>query len=116
MAEEKKELEIELTEENFDSEVLKSVIPVVVDFWAPWCGPCSLAAPVIKKLAEEYKGKAKICKLNVDVGQNSAGKYGVINIPTVVIFVNGEVKDKVVGVLPQFESILREKIDNFITP
>jgi len=114
MSQEKKEFEVELTEENFDAEVLQADIPVAVDFWAPWCGPCSMAAPIIKKVAEEYEGKAKICKLNVDVGQNIAGKYGIMNIPTIAIFVDGEVKDKVIGVVPNFESLLKEKIDKLL--
>jgi len=114
MADDKEKLEIKLSDDNFEDEVIKSDIPVIVDFWAPWCGPCSMAAPVIQKIAEDYKGKVKVCKLNVDEGQNSAGKYGIMNIPTIGFFINGELKDKVIGVVPNFENIIKGKIDGFL--
>lgn len=77
---------VELTDQNFDKEVLKADLPVFVDFWAPWCGPCKLAGPVIEELAKEYEGKIKIGKLHVDENPKMAQKYGVMSIPTVVIF------------------------------
>ena len=91
----------EFTDDNFDAEVLKSEVPVLVDFWAPWCGPCKMIAPVVEELATEYDGKAKIGKLNTDENQQVAMKYGVMSIPTLIIFKNGEVADRIVGVQPK---------------
>jgi len=89
--------EIILTDDNFEQEVLKSDIPVLVDFWAPWCGPCQMMGPIIEELAGEYEGKAKIGKLNVDENQIIAGKYKVMSIPTFFIFKGGEIIDQMVG-------------------
>jgi len=88
---------IEFTDQNFEQEVLKSDVPVVIDFWAIWCGPCKLIAPIMDELAETYDGRAKIGKLDVDVNQQTAIKYGVRSIPTVLFFKDGEVKDIVIG-------------------
>ncbi len=88
---------IEFTDQNFEREVLKSDVPVVIDFWAIWCGPCKLVAPIMDELAETYEGRAKIGKLDVDVNQQTAIKYGVRSIPTVLFFKDGEVKDIVIG-------------------
>ncbi len=88
---------IEFTDQNFEQEVLKSDVPVVIDFWAIWCGPCKLIAPIMDELAETYGGRAKIGKLDVDVNQQTAIKYGVRSIPTVLFFKDGEVKDIVIG-------------------
>ncbi len=88
---------IEFTDQNFEQEVLKSDVPVVIDFWAIWCGPCKLVAPIMDELAETYEGRAKIGKLDVDVNQQTAIKYGVRSIPTVLFFKDGEVKDIVIG-------------------
>lgn len=85
------------TDQNFSDEVLKSDKPVMVDFWAPWCGPCQMAVPVINELAQEYKGKVKIGKINVDDNHEMAGKYGTMSIPTVILFENGEEVDRKVG-------------------
>ena len=89
--------EVMLTKDNFDAEVLKSDIPVLVDFWAPWCGPCKMAGPLISEIAEEYDGKFKVGKVNVDDEQELAEKYGVMSIPMVAAFVGGEMKNKIVG-------------------
>ena len=95
--------EIILNKDNFESEVLKSDMPVLVDFWAAWCGPCKMLAPTIAELAEEYKGKVKVCKYNIDDDASIAIKYGVVSIPTLLLFKNGEVVDKSVGFVPKAE-------------
>ena len=88
---------IEGTDVNFDQEVINSELPVLVDFWAPWCGPCKMIAPVIDEIANEYQGKLKVVKLNTDDNQNVAVRYGIRSIPTLGIFKNGEVVDAVIG-------------------
>ena len=90
--------EVILTKENFEAEVLKSALPVLVDFWAPWCGPCRMLAPTIAQIAEEYEGKIKVCKVNVDDEGELAAQFGIASIPTVLAFKNGEVTDSSVGV------------------
>lgn len=90
-------MEITLTNENFENEVIKSDIPVLVDFWATWCGPCRMLAPTIEELADEYDGKIKVGKLNVDDAQELAISYGVSSIPTVMIFKDGEKLTESVG-------------------
>ncbi len=92
---------ITFTDDNFDAEVIKSDLPVVIDFWAAWCGPCRMIAPIIEELAEEFDGKAKVGKLDVDVNQQTAIKYGVRSIPTVLIIKGGEVKESIIGALPK---------------
>jgi thioredoxin 1 len=86
-----------LTQENFAKEVLQASAPVLVDFWAEWCGPCKMIAPVLDELADEYDGRAKICKVNVDEQQQLATEYGVRAIPTLLVFNNGQVADQMVG-------------------
>ena len=103
---EKKEdvkMEVTVNDANFKKEVLESDIPALVDFWAEWCGPCLMVAPVVEEIAKEYKGKLKVCKVNVDEAPNTASKYGIMSIPTLAIFKNGKVVDKVVGTLPKTE-------------
>jgi len=90
-----------VNENNWEEEVLNSDLPVLVDFWAPWCGPCRLIAPIIEELAEELEGKAKICKLNTDENPNIAMRYGIRAIPTIMVFKNGQVVDTRVGVQPK---------------
>ena len=89
--------EITLTDSNFEAEVLKSDKPVLVDFWAPWCGPCQMMGPLVEELATELEGKAKVAKLNVDENQVTAGKYKVMSIPSFLVLKGGEVVDQMVG-------------------
>ena len=86
-----------LNEENFRQEVLKADVPVLVDFWAAWCGPCKMVGPIVEELANDYVGKAKVCKLNVDDCGRIAQSYGVMSIPTIMLFEQGEPKKKAVG-------------------
>jgi thioredoxin 1 len=88
---------INVTKDTFDSEVLKSEIPVMVDFWAPWCGPCRMVGPIMEELAADFAGKAKVCKINVDEEQDLAAQFRVMTIPTVCVFKNGEIMDKSIG-------------------
>ena len=94
---------IEINDSNFKQEVLEEDLPVLVDFWAEWCMPCRMVAPTVEKIAKEYKGKLKVCKLNVDEAQETASNYGIMSIPTLAIFKNGEVVDKVIGVVSKSE-------------
>ncbi|MDR3668234.1 MAG: thioredoxin [Ignavibacteriaceae bacterium] len=92
---------VEGTDTNFDQEVLKSDIPVLVDFWAPWCGPCRMVSPLVDELAEELTGKLKVVKVNTDENQEIAIKYGIRSIPTLGIFKNGVIVDGVIGAIPK---------------
>lgn len=100
---------IELTDGNFESMVLKSEKPVVVDFWAVWCGPCRMVGPIVQEIGEEYSDKAVVGKLDVDHNPETARNYGIRNIPTILFFKNGEVVDKQVGAVPKQKLI--EKLD-----
>jgi thioredoxin 1 len=92
---------ITITDENFENEVIKSDKPVLIDFWAVWCGPCRIIAPIVEELAKEYDGKIKVGKLDVDVNQQAAIKYGVRSIPTLLIFNGGKVVDVIIGAVPK---------------
>lgn len=102
---------IDVSDSDFEQEVLNSELPVLVDFWAPWCGPCKVATPVIDKLAEEYSGKLKVCKVNVDDQRQVAIDHGIMSVPTMSIFKAGRLVDQVTGITPSFESDMREKIE-----
>ena len=92
---------LEFTDSNFEEEVLKSDTPVLVDFWAEWCGPCRMIGPIVEELASEYDGKIKIGKMNVDHNPGVPMKYGIRSIPTLLVFKGGEAVDKVVGAVPK---------------
>ncbi len=100
---------MEFTDQNFSTEVLQSDKAVLVDFWAVWCGPCKMIAPFVEELAGEFEGKAKIGKLDVDNNQESAIKYGVRSIPTVLIFKGGKVVDTIIGAVPKVQ--LKQKLE-----
>lgn len=92
---------LHFTDDNFESEVLKSDQPVLIDFWAVWCGPCRMIAPLVEELSSEYAGKVKIGKLDVDENQQTSIKYGVRSIPTLLIFKGGKVVDTIIGAVPK---------------
>jgi thioredoxin 1 len=104
---------ITLTESNWNEEVINSDKPVLVDFWAPWCGPCRIIAPLIEQIAEEFEGKLKVGKLNTDENPNIAMQYGIRAIPTVILFKNGEVVDTRIGVQPK--DALKQMVLNHIS-
>ncbi len=102
---------IQVTDANFDAVVLQSQLPVLVDFWAPWCGPCRAIGPVVEELASEYEGKLQIVKMNVDDSPATPGKYGIRAIPTLILFRNGEVVEQVTGAVSKASivSMIEEK-------
>ena len=95
--------ELKITRENFENEVMKSNIPVLIDFWAPWCGPCRMMGPIIEQLAEEYEGKAKVGKVNVDEEGELSQAFGVMSIPTIVLVKDGKIVRQAVGARPKAE-------------
>ena len=104
--------EVKFTDTNFDNEVIKSSQPVMIDVWAPWCGPCLMVGPVVEELAGEYSGKVKVGKLNVDDSPTVASNYGISAIPTILFFKNGKMTDQLVGVQPKAE--LKKYLDKLI--
>ncbi|MBN1754977.1 thioredoxin [bacterium] len=103
---------VEVTDENFEEEVLNSDLPTEVDFWAPWCGPCRMVIPIYEKLAEEYYGKFKFCMINVDENQRTARKFQIMSIPMQKFFVNGEEVDEILGAVP--ENNIRAMVDDIL--
>lgn len=103
---------VTITDQNFETEVLKSSQPVLIDFWAVWCGPCRAIAPVVEQLAGEYEGKVKIGKLDVDENPETAVKYGVRSIPTLLLFKNGQVVDTIIGAVQK--NVIVQKITPYI--
>ncbi len=103
---------LELTDSNFEEKVLKTDKPVIVDFWAEWCGPCRMVGPIVSEIADEYKDKVVVGKLDVDSNPEVAMKYGIRNIPTILFFKNGEIADKQVGAVPK--SVLTDKLENLL--
>ncbi len=97
---------IKVNDANFEQEVLKSSIPVLVDFWAPWCGPCRAIAPIVEEIAAQYDGKLKVAKLNVDEAPVTPGRYGIRAIPTLMVFKEGQVYDQITGAVPK--SVIEE--------
>ena len=95
----------QVSDESFDREVLKADLPVLIDFWAPWCGPCKAIGPVVEELAKEYAGKLKVVKMNVDDNPQTPSKYGVRGIPNLILFKGGQVKDQIVGAVPKAQLV-----------
>jgi thioredoxin 1 len=92
---------VQISDDTFESEVLKSPVPVLIDFWAPWCGPCRAIAPIVDQLADEYTGKLKVVKMNVDDNPRTPANYGVRGIPNLILFKNGKVEQQIVGAVPK---------------
>jgi len=92
---------LEVTDDSFDSEIIDSEMPAMVDFWAEWCGPCKMVGPVVEELANEYKGKIKIAKMDVDQNRDTPAKFGIRNIPTLILFKGGEVAKTIIGAQPK---------------
>jgi thioredoxin 1 len=99
----------DVTDQSFENEVIKADVPTLVDFWAPWCGPCRMVAPIVEELAGEYEGRVKFFKLNTDENPAVSGRYGIRSIPTLLVFKDGEVKGQIVGFRPKSE--LKNRLD-----
>lgn len=104
--------EVTLTDTSFEQEVLQAEGVVLVDFWAPWCGPCRMLGPILEEVAKDYAGKAKIGKMNIDENTNTAAKYGIMSIPTMLIFKNGKEVDKIIGAVSK--DTISQKLDQHI--
>ena len=104
----------DVSDTTFDQEVIKATKPVLVDFWAPWCGPCRMVAPVVEELAQEYDGKVEFVKLNTDDNPNTAVKYGIRSIPTLLVFKGGEPVGQIIGFRPK--SDLKQRLDAALAP
>ena len=100
---------IDVTDQTFDAEVMKASIPVLIDMWAPWCGPCRMVEPILKKLSDKYQGKVKFCRMNVDENQKTPSQYRVMSIPNMLFIKGGKVIDTAVGAMP--EAALQSKVD-----
>ncbi len=105
---------LEVTDQNFDTEVLQAGMPVLVDFWAEWCGPCRMLAPTVEALAKEYAGKVKVAKVNVDQNIATASRYGIQGIPTLLLFKGGQVREQLVGTQPK--SVVEKALTKHISP
>lgn len=105
--------EIKVTDKDFEEKVVKAKLPVLVDFWAEWCGPCKMQNPILEEIAKGYEGKAIVAKLNVDEDQESAAKYGVMSIPTLMLFANGKIVKQMIGV--QSKETLKVELDKVIS-
>lgn len=103
---------LHLTDNNFETELSGSPMPMMVDFWAPWCGPCRMIAPVIERVAEKYASRLRVGKVNVDENPQTAGKFGIMSIPTLIFFKEGKEVDRVIGALP--EAVLSAKIEELL--
>ena len=104
---------LEVTDDSFSNEVLKSELPVLVDFWAEWCGPCKMVSPIVEELSNEYNGKIKVTKLDVDSNPKTAANYGIRGIPTLLIFKDGAAVDQIVGAIPKQQ--IAERLDKIIS-
>ena len=103
---------VQITDQNFEEEVIRSDLPTEVDFWAPWCGPCQMVIPIYEKLSEEYEGRFKFCMINVDENQRTAAKYQIMSIPMQMFFVNGKKVDEILGAVP--EHTIRTMVDGLL--
>ncbi len=103
---------LEITDANFDEQVMKSEVPVILDFWAEWCGPCRMVGPIVNEIGEEYTGKAVVGKVNVDENPGVTSKFGIRNIPTILFFKDGDVVDKQVGAVPK--QVLAAKLEKLL--
>ena len=103
---------LEFSDANFEAEVLNSDLPVLVDFWAPWCGPCRIVDPIVQEIAAEYDGRLKVGKVNTDDNREIAAKYGIMSIPTLMIFKSGKEQERIVGAQPK--KAITEKIDSVL--